>query len=112
MPTKKPRGYPLTPELLLQFRDAALANADDLIIEAGTLSQSAHHARAYFLAVAAIEEIGKAVQAAQGLARNLSDAAVRTKLQIQFEAHYNKATSAFIPWMLTESTSGPRFWVS
>lgn len=103
MPPKKPRGYPLSSQLLAEYRDAAIVNAGELIAEATTLLAGGHHARAYFIAVAAIEEIGKAVQAAQGLGRNLSDPAVRTRLQNQFEDHSNKVTSAFIPWMLAST---------
>jgi len=95
--TPKPRGYPLTIEILAEYRDAALANARSLCAEAKLLLDANHHARAYFLAVAAIEETGKAVQASDGIGRNLSDPAVRTKLQTQFADHSTKITSAFIP---------------
>ena len=103
MPTKKPRGHPLSPKLLADYRDAAIINAGELIAEAETLLEGHHHARAYFLAGAAIEEVGKAVQAAQGIGRNLTDPAVRTMLQTQFETHSSKVTSAFIPWMLAST---------
>lgn len=101
MVTKKPRGYALSVELLAAYRDAALANAEELIAEAELLLQADHYARAYFLGVAAVEEVGKAVQAFDGMGRNLSNPAVRSKLQTQFEDHSQKVTSAFIPWLVS-----------
>jgi AbiV family abortive infection protein len=58
-----------------------------------------HNARAYFLSVSSIEEAGKAVQAFEGLAKNLKDSAVTQRLKIQFEDHSQKVTSAFSPWL-------------
>lgn len=98
-PTSEPRGLHLTVDLLAAYRDAAFANAESLAAEAALLLAAGHHARSYFLAVSSIEETGKAVQAADGMRRNLTDPAVRTRLQIQFENHSNKITSAFVPWM-------------
>lgn len=98
--TPKPRGYPLTIEILAEYRDRALANARSLCAEAKLLLDANHHARAYFLSVAAIEETGKAVQASDGMSRSLSDPAVLTKLQTQFADHSNKITSAFIPLVI------------
>ncbi|MDB5799844.1 MAG: abortive infection, AbiV family protein [Rhodocyclales bacterium] len=59
MPNAKIRSYSLTPENLQQYLDAALANAGQLIVEARLLLEHSHYARAYFLAVAAIEEVGR-----------------------------------------------------
>ena len=100
MPSTKPRDYQLTPALLEQYREAALANAASLLEEANLLLSKNHFARAYFLAVAAVEEIGKAVQAFDGSGRNLKDSAVATRLKHQFEDHSQKVTSAFLPWLL------------
>ena len=63
--------------------------------EATLLLQHAHRARAYFLAVASIEEVGKAVQAFDGMGRNLKDDAVSTQLKKQFDDHQQKISSAF-----------------
>lgn len=83
-----------------QYCNAALSNAQELLKEATLLFNNHYSARAYFLAVAAIEEIGKAVQAFEGKGRNLKDPAVCTRLKLQFEDHSQKITSAFIPWLL------------
>jgi hypothetical protein len=72
----KNRDYQLTGELLREYRDAALVNAQALLEEAALLLAHGHHARAYFLAASCIEEAGKAVQAFEGLGRNLEDSAV------------------------------------
>jgi AbiV family abortive infection protein len=99
VPTIKNRNYSLTTALLKQYCDVALSNAQNLLNEATLLLQNNHFARAYFLAVAAIEEIGKSVQAFDGMGRNLQDSAVSTKLKLQFEDHSQKITAAFIPWL-------------
>lgn len=98
MPAKN-REYQLTSELLQQYRDAALVNAQALLEEAALLLGHGHYARAYFLAASSIEESGKAVQAFEGLGRNLSDSAVTHRLKLQFEDHSQKVTSAFSPWV-------------
>jgi AbiV family abortive infection protein len=97
----KDRNYLLSVELLRLYRDAALKNAAQLLEEASLLLEHNHHPRAYFLAVAAIEEVGKAVQASDGMCRNLDTSAVSTRLKLQFENHSQKITSAFVPWLLT-----------
>jgi AbiV family abortive infection protein len=99
MPASKNRDYQLTPGLLQQNRDAALANAQEWLDEATLLLQHEHRARAYFLAVASIEEVGKAVQAYEGMGRNLKDSAVATRLKVQFDDHEQKISSAFHPWL-------------
>lgn len=98
MPAKN-REYQLTSGLLEQFRDAALVNAQALLEEAALLLGHGHYARAYFLAASSIEESGKAVQAFEGLGRNLSDSAVNHRLKLQFEDHSQKVTAAFSPWV-------------
>ena len=100
MPSVKIRNYQLTIELLQEYRDAALENARKLLAEAALLLKHKHHARAYFLAVASVEEIGKAVQAFDGMGRNLKNSAVSMRLKVQFEDHSQKITSAFVPWIL------------
>ena len=98
MPIKQ-RDYDLTPSLLLTYRDAALVNAQALLDEAALLLSHGHHARAYFLSVSSIEEAGKAVQAFEGLGRNLKDPAVSQRLKLHFEDHSQKVTFAFSPWL-------------
>jgi len=97
--TAKSRDYQLTSELLQQYRDAALVNAQALLEEAALLLGHGHDARAYFLAASSIEESGKAVQAFEGMGRNLRDSAVTHRLKLQFEDHSQKVTSAFSPWV-------------
>jgi len=98
MPIKQ-RDYDLTQDLLREYRDAALVNAQSLLEEAALLLAHGHHARAYFLSASSIEEAGKAVQAFEGLGRNLKDLAVTQRLKKQFEDHSQKVTFAFSPWL-------------
>jgi AbiV family abortive infection protein len=98
MPAKD-RDYELTEELICQYRDAALVNAQALLEEAALLLAHGHFARAYFLSASCIEEAGKAVQAFEGLGRNLKDPAVTQRLKLQFEDHSQKVTAAFSPWV-------------
>ncbi len=90
----------LTPGLLRDYSLAALANASELLTEATLLRQHGHFARAYFLAVASIEETGKAFLAFDGQGRKLSDSAVTSKLKRSMEDHRLKITSAFVPWLI------------
>lgn len=66
-----------TVELLKEYSDAALENAAELLQEASVLHAQGYRARAYFLAVAGIEETGKAVIAFDGQGRNLRDSFLR-----------------------------------
>ena len=76
-----PHAPSLTPALLRAYSAAALQNASELLEEALLLRDNGHMARAYFLAVACIEETGKALQAFDAQNRNMSDPAVCTKLK-------------------------------
>ena len=98
MPAKS-RDYALTDDLLRQYRDAALLNAQALLEEASLLLANGHYARAYFLSASCIEEAGKAVQAFEGLGKNLKDSAVAHRLKLHFEDHSQKVTFAFSPWL-------------
>lgn len=90
-----------TIELLREYSAAALENASELLEEASELLATGHRARAYFLAVAGIEEIGKAVLAFDGQGRNLRDSAVTAKLRRAMEDHSQKITAAFNPVFLS-----------
>src|SRR6202035_907606 len=94
----------LTPELLRSYSEAALDNAAELITEASLLRDHAHHARAYFLSVAAIEEVGKGLMAFDGQNRHLANPAVVTRLRTGMEDHSKKITYAFMP-MIVASTN-------
>lgn len=96
----------MTVDLLRAYSEAALRNADELLAEASLLRDHDHMARAYFLAVACIEEAGKALQAFDAQHRNLSDPAVRTKLKAGMESHAQKINYALSMWAL--SSPDPR----
>lgn len=100
---KKARTYALTVELLQRYSAAALQNATELLEEASLLQTHGHKARAYFLAVASIEETGKAQLAFDAQGRRLRDSAVASKVRKSFEDHSSKITSAFTPWLLASS---------
>jgi AbiV family abortive infection protein len=89
----------LTPELLREYCDAAIRNASDLLEEATILFSNGCKARAYFLSVAAIEEIGKALIAFDAQGRNLMDPAVSREVRRGMEDHPSKIRSAFMGWI-------------
>jgi AbiV family abortive infection protein len=91
----------MTAELLRSYSEAALRNADELLVEASLLRDHDHMARAYFLAVACIEEAGKALLAFDAQNRNLSDPAVCTKLKASMESHGQKINYALRIWALS-----------
>ena len=76
---------------------AALANAESLLQEANSLLFSQHFARAYFLAVASIEEIGKAAIAFNSRGRNLAEPSVARAVRNKLLDHKSKIISAFAP---------------
>jgi AbiV family abortive infection protein len=90
----------LTREVLREYAVAALDNANALREEAELLLKHRHLARAYFLAVASIEETGKALLAFDGQGRNLSDPAIVTKLTRSMETHRTKINAAFFAWIM------------
>lgn len=100
-PMSESRNIRFSPELLRDYSLAALANASELVAEALILHKHDHFARAYFLAVAAIEETGKAFLAFDGQGRNLSDSSVASKLKRAMEDHSQKISSAFTAWLVT-----------
>jgi len=90
----------LTIGLLRSYSDAALYNAGELLVEASLLRDHGHNARAYFLAVACVEEAGKALLAFDAQNRNLSDPAVCSKLKACMENHAQKINYALSIWAL------------
>lgn len=91
-----------TTELLEKYSEAALENSSELIEEATLLYDHGHYARAYFLAVASLEETGKAMIAFDGLGRNLQDSAVTARLRRSMEDHSSKITAAFTATLKTQ----------
>lgn len=92
--------FRFTVELLREYSAAALKNAAELLEEASLLHENSRAARAYFLAVASIEETGKALQAFDAQGRNLADSAVTAKLRRSMEDHSQKITAAFTAMLL------------
>ena len=99
----------LTPELLSEYSVAALKNAAELLMEALLLYQNKHLARAYFLAVASIEEGGKAYLAFDCQGRNLKDSAVVSKVLRSMEDHQTKITNAFAAWLIASPNKRDSF---
>ena len=89
---------------LRDLTEAALENAKMLLQEASLLHEQQHHSRAYFLAVASIEETGKAAIAHDAQGRNLQDQAVRSKVERMLTDHASKIRSAFVGFL----TADPR----
>lgn len=96
---QKLRKYELTHELLESYQNSALNNSAELIEEAKLLYKNGKYARAYFLALASIEESGKSYLAFEAKGRNLSDGGVCKKIKEQFEDHSSKITAAFVGWL-------------
>lgn len=91
----------LTAALLHSYSEAALRNANELLVEASLLRSHGHEARAYFLAVACIEEAGKALLAFDAQKRNLSDTAVCAKLKRVMESHERKINYVLGIWAMS-----------
>jgi AbiV family abortive infection protein len=91
----------LTTSLLHSYSEAALRNADELLVESLLLHDHDHMARAYFLAVSCIEETGKALFAFDSQHRNLTDPAVCKKLKTSLENHGQKISYALSIWALS-----------
>ena len=92
---KLPNSFRYTKDLLLEYRDTAMKNAEKLLMEADLLYKHGHLERTYFLSVAAIEETGKAAIIHLSLGRNLQDSAVTSKIKSSLESHTEKINMAF-----------------
>lgn len=82
-----PHTIKMTKEILNSYSQAALDNADELLVEASLLLDHDHMARAYFLAVACIEEAGKALLCFDAQKRNHSNPAARKRIKVLTENH-------------------------
>ncbi|HIP24777.1 MAG TPA: AbiV family abortive infection protein [Rhodobacteraceae bacterium] len=100
-----PHTTQMTDEILRSYGQAALRNADELLVEASLLRDHDHMARAYFLAIACIEEAGKALLCHDAQKRNLSDPAVCTKLKAHTQNHRQKINYAMFLWALNSTDS-------
>jgi AbiV family abortive infection protein len=89
-------------ESLRNLTTAALANAKALLQEASLLAHNRHYPRAYFLAVASIEEAGKAAIAHDAPGRNLADQAVRSKTERMLTDHASKIRAAFTGFIVAD----------
>ena len=103
---KKLREYDVHDEFLTEYGNASIKNAQQILDDAKILLSHKSFARAYFLAVAAIEEAGKAYMAFASRGRNLSDEGLKKKVQEMFENHSQKIGSAFAGWIA--KSSNPR----
>jgi AbiV family abortive infection protein len=97
--TKRNRGYQLSSMMLRGYRKAAVDNSRELQYEAALLLRHNHFARAYFLAVTSIEEMGKAMQAFDALGRNVRDPAVSARVRLNFEDYPKRMLAAVFHWM-------------
>ena len=86
--------YDLSEESLTAYCKEALRNCESLVQEAVLLANGGFYSRAYFLAVAAIEEVGKCHLAILGKQRNLKDPAIQSRLKKSFQDHSEKITLA------------------
>ncbi|MBB5517580.1 AbiV family abortive infection protein [Amphiplicatus metriothermophilus] len=95
MPRKK-HHVTFSNEMLTACQSAAMENAESLYKEAELLLEKKYYARAYFLAVASIEETGKAALAFNALGRKLNDSSVQSRLNVEFQDHHVKIQVAVI----------------
>jgi len=100
---KKLREYDIHEKFLTEYENAALENAQQILDDAKILLKHKSFARAYFLAVASIEETGKAYFAFSCKNRNLTNDALKKKIKEIFENHSQKIGSAFIGWKARSS---------
>ncbi len=100
---KKVRNYDVNNKFLMDYEQAAITNAEEILNDTKVLLERKSFARAYFLSVASIEETGKAYIAFSSRGRNLSNPGLKKKLQVLFENHSFKITSAFIGWSFASS---------
>ena len=87
---------------LRELANAALDNAKMLLQEASLLANHQHYSRAYFLAVASIEETGKSAIAHDAQGRNLQDQAVRSKVERMLTEHASKIRAAFVGFVAAD----------
>jgi AbiV family abortive infection protein len=86
---------PKSADELRQLTDAAMDNARELLTEAELLNNAGHYARGYFLGVAALEEVGKALIAFNARGRNLNNQKVAARIKGNLLEHKAKVIAAF-----------------
>lgn len=96
-----PPEFRFSEQILKDLSIVSLENADQLIKEAKLLLNHNFLPRAYFLSVAAIEEVGKAFLCFESRTRTLNDSAVTSKIIKSIENHSNKINAAFHTSILT-----------
>ena len=97
---KKNRDHNLIIDFLNEYENVALLNAQELLSEAELLYKNNCYARTYYLALASIEETGKAQIAFASKGRNLSDEGLCNKIKKSMDCHSTKITSAFTSWLI------------
>ena len=100
--TESPRTT-LNPAQLGRYANSAIENAKALIEDACLLLEHGRWPRAYFLSVAGIEEIGKALIAYDGQSRNLRDPAVSATLLRRMSDHASKISIAFMGFVVADA---------
>jgi AbiV family abortive infection protein len=98
-----PPEFRFTEQILKDLSTVSLENAEQLIKEAKLLLSQGFLPRAYFLSVAAIEEIGKAYLCFESSVRNLNDSAITSKIIKSIENHSTKINAAFHTSILTST---------
>lgn len=100
-----PPDFRFTENILKDLSNVSLENAEQLIKEAELLIGQDFFPRAYFLSVAAIEEIGKAFICFESSVRNLNDSAITTSIIKSIENHSSKIGAAFHASILASEDS-------
>lgn len=96
-----PPDFRFSSQILKDLSIVSLENGKQLIEEAKLIFENKFLPRAYFLSVAAIEEIGKAFLCFDAITRNLNDSAVTANIVRSIESHPNKINAAFHASILT-----------
>jgi AbiV family abortive infection protein len=94
------KEYQISKDILKEYSSQAINNAHDLIRSSQLLFDNKFFARAYFLAVASIEETGKAYLAYTSIGRNINS--IKAKLWNSLENHGTKISTAFLGFLVEE----------
>ena len=96
----KTKNFNLSLVFLKNYCLEAVINAESLFAESKLLFKHCYYARSYFVAIASIEETGKAVIAFDAQGRKLANSRIATKIRRQLADHAAKINSSFLPWVM------------